>query len=179
MRCGAWGARWWRLGLALGLACGASCQRLTARDAHRLQEPFPSGAPGVPSTDRLAQHLDGLPEPRRHVVATALELVGRTPPGLDCSGLVQHVYAAARLDLPRTVREQLRCGRAVEADDLLPGDLVFFAFERRPADHVAVYAGDGCIVHASSAARAVQLAALGSRPFSTARVATRRLLPDS
>jgi cell wall-associated NlpC family hydrolase len=65
----------------------------------------------------------------------------------------------------------------VAAGDLLPGDLVFFAFERRPADHVGIYAGQGCGVHVASSARRVQVADLGAAAFVRAGAGARRLLP--
>lgn len=46
---------------------------------------------------------------------------------LDCSGLVVVAYRAVGVALPRTTYDQARVGRAVTADQLVPGDLVFFA----------------------------------------------------
>lgn len=174
-----WGVA--RLAAACGVVLvltGPGCRRLTARAAQGLLQPpsTPSGSL-PPSLDRLARQLPDLPPARRQVVAAALDLVGDVDPDLDCSALAQRAYAAAGIGLPRTVREQLRCGQRVAETDLLPGDLVFFAFERRPADHVGVYAGDGCLVHVSSAARQVQVVGLDAAGFARARAGARRLLP--
>jgi len=71
--------------------------------------------------------------------------------GLDCSGLVKHVYAqTADLSLPRTAAEISRLGEPVPREALKPGDLVFFDTLKRPFSHVGIYKGDGRFVHASS-----------------------------
>jgi cell wall-associated NlpC family hydrolase len=148
---------------------------ITAREARWREEGRPRGAPAPavdPSLD-LEASAAALGDPQRTVVQTALALLGSRDSGLDCSSVAAWAWAAAGVQLPRTVVEQLQSGEAVERD-LQPGDLVFFAFRRRPADHVGVYVGGGRIVHASSAAGSVQLAALAAEPFARSRVAARR-----
>jgi cell wall-associated NlpC family hydrolase len=79
---------------------------------------------------------------------------GNTPSeGFDCSGFTKYVLAKYRITIPRTSREQARAGRAVAVDfgSLRPGDLMFFAEPGEAISHVAIYAGDGVIIHASSA----------------------------
>lgn len=79
---------------------------------------------------------------------------GNTPSeGFDCSGFTKYVFAKHRVTLPRTSREQGRAGRAVSADfrSLRPGDLMLFAEPGEAISHVAIYAGDGRIIHSSSA----------------------------
>jgi hypothetical protein len=76
----------------------------------------------------------------------------------DCSYLVQWVYRQLGISLPRTAAEQARfCvenGLTVSAADLVPGDLVFWSYERNgrfmDITHVGIYAGDGKVVDASS-----------------------------
>lgn len=78
---------------------------------------------------------------------------GTTPRGFDCSGFTKYVYAKQGVALPRTSREQVRAGRALPPDfaALRPGDLMMFAEPGEAISHVAIYAGDGIILHASSA----------------------------
>jgi len=79
---------------------------------------------------------------------------GNTPSaGFDCSGFTKYVLAKHRVSLPRTAREQARAGRAVVANfgSLRSGDLMFFAEPGDAISHVAIYSGDGVILHASSA----------------------------
>ncbi|WP_052098195.1 C40 family peptidase [Paenibacillus stellifer] len=76
----------------------------------------------------------------------------------DCSYLVQWVYRQLGIEQPRTAAEQARfCVEndlAVSAADLIPGDLVFWSYERNgrfmDITHVGIYAGDGKVVDASS-----------------------------
>ncbi len=68
---------------------------------------------------------------------------GVTVEGLDCSGLVQVVHRRFGLLIPRDTSEQKDAGEPASLDDGRPGDLLFYD------DHVAIYGGDGTIVHAS------------------------------
>jgi len=71
--------------------------------------------------------------------------------GLDCSALVQKVYAEALgLNLPRTARAQAHAGDKVARKDLKPGDLVFFNTRRRAFSHVGIYLGNDRFLHAPS-----------------------------
>ncbi len=69
--------------------------------------------------------------------------------GADCSGFVQSVYAAFGYSLPRTADVQAECGVEVSLSDLQPGDLLFY-WNGYEIGHVAIYAGDGIVVHASN-----------------------------
>lgn len=64
--------------------------------------------------------------------------------GIDCSGFVQQVYKHFGVSLPRTSGSQRSVGRAVSVSDIQPGDIVCYS------GHVAIYAGNGQIVHASN-----------------------------
>ncbi len=167
--------------MGLSIVCLAGCTAVTGRQARAYEEG--AAAPGtqvaIPevSVSELAADARALPGPERRVVEAALGALDATGPQLDCSSFVVQVFATAGVDLPRTVREQLRRGVPVELDALQPGDLVFFAFAHRPADHVGIYAGRGRVVHVSTAARRVQLAPLGAAPFVSAWAAGRRVVP--
>jgi cell wall-associated NlpC family hydrolase len=88
---------------------------------------------------------------------------GNTPSGFDCSGFTKYVFARHGVTLPRTSREQARAGSAVSLDiaDFLPGDLLLFAEPDEAISHVAIYVGDGQIIHASSAMGEVTYLDLG------------------
>ena len=85
--------------------------------------------------------------------------------GFDCSGFVRYVYARHGVSLPRTAREQATEGRKVAygPGTMLPGDLLFFRLESSKIDHVAIYAGEGRIIHATSSGGAVRYDELDSR----------------
>jgi cell wall-associated NlpC family hydrolase len=157
----------------------AGCTPVTGRQARLYEEGAPPPGTLVPIPDVSVSDLVAaartLPGTERRVVETALAALDATGPQLDCSNFVVQVYATAGVDLPRTVREQLRRGVPVDLDALQPGDLVFFAFAHHPADHVGIYAGRGRVVHVSAATRRVQLAPLGAAPFVSAWAAGRRV----
>jgi len=79
---------------------------------------------------------------------------GSSPAGFDCSGFTSWAYARAGQALPRTSGEQYRQGRAVAAQSLQSGDLVFFGRQGR-VDHVGIYLSGGRFIHSSRSAGGV------------------------
>lgn len=77
---------------------------------------------------------------------------GRT----DCSGFTQQVYRPFGISLPRSAMEQAQFGENVALSDLEVGDLLFYRTYKSDPSHVAIYAGNGQIIHASYAAKKVQ-----------------------
>ena len=71
--------------------------------------------------------------------------------GADCSGFVQSVYANFGVSLPRTSYEQQNAGYEVSYADAQPGDLICYG------GHVAIYMGNGQIVHASNARDGIKI----------------------
>ena len=66
---------------------------------------------------------------------------------VDCSGFTMRVYSrVAGVSLPHHSMSQMNCGSAITYDQLRPGDLVFY----NNPNHVAIYIGNGAIVHAGS-----------------------------
>jgi hypothetical protein len=99
-----------------------------------------------------ARHL-ALPELAQKWFAGAPYLWGgRTEWGIDCSGLVQAVYAARGIKLPRDSDQQFSQGQEIamasDGAGYEAGDLLFFA-ERGRVSHVALWAGAGRIVHSA------------------------------
>ena len=71
--------------------------------------------------------------------------------GLDCSGFVRYVFNDTfGFMLPRRSVEMSQVGATVAANDLRPGDLVFFNTMRHTFSHVGIYIGDNKFVHAPS-----------------------------
>lgn len=70
--------------------------------------------------------------------------------GADCSGFTMYIMKhVAGVHLSHSSRAQANEGRAVSSDEMRPGDLVFYGSGKR-INHVAIYAGDGLVVHASN-----------------------------
>ena len=96
---------------------------------------------------------------RKSIVSSALQYVGNayvyggTDPhtGVDCSGFTRYILShTAGIYLNRTAAAQSAQGRTVSADEAKPGDLVFYSSSGGHVDHVAIYMGDGKVVHASN-----------------------------
>ena len=64
--------------------------------------------------------------------------------GADCSGFVKSVYKSFGYNLPRSSSSQRSAGRKVSYSNKQPGDLICYS------GHIAIYIGNGKIVHASS-----------------------------
>ena len=69
--------------------------------------------------------------------------------GVDCSGFTQQVFGDNGISLARTAADQSQGGQDVSMDDLQAGDLLFYD-NGGYIGHVAIYCGDGTVVHASN-----------------------------
>lgn len=102
-------------------------------------------------------------EMRRGIVDFALQFVGNPyvyggtslTNGADCSGFVMSVFAEFGYELPRVAAAQCSASEKKSIADIEVGDLVFYG--EGCIDHVALYIGDGKIVHASTAATGIKV----------------------
>ena len=78
---------------------------------------------------------------------------GKTPFGIDCSGLTQIVYRIFDYNLPRDAAYQFEHGTDIEFNDLGAGDLAFFENKSGKITHVGILNGQGEIIHASGHVR--------------------------
>ena len=108
--------------------------------------------------EKTRETVDQSAKKRRETVEYALQFVGGryvyggTDPntGVDCSGFTRYIMAnAASINLPHSSRGQSSYGREMTLDQMRPGDLLFYGSGSR-INHVAMYIGDGKIVHAST-----------------------------
>jgi peptidoglycan DL-endopeptidase CwlO len=81
------------------------------------------------------------------------------PDSWDCSGLTMGAWAAGGKSLPHYSVAQYEQSTPISASDLQPGDLVFWGSSSSAGSiyHVALYAGDGMIIHAPRTGRPVSL----------------------
>ncbi|MGW0612642.1 NlpC/P60 family protein [Streptomyces sp. NPDC002788] len=84
------------------------------------------------------------------------------PKSYDCSGLTSQAWMSAGRGIPRTSQEQWRQLRHIDIEDMRPGDLIIYFDD---ASHVAMYVGDGAIVHAPRPGRDITVAGAGSMPI--------------
>jgi len=161
----------------LATGCGSPVTARHARERSGTPPPVP-GATIEGGTDpaSLANEATQLPETRRQIVEVALAMTGASAKRLDCSSFAQEVYGRSRLALPRTTRQQFAVGHEVAMSQLQSGDLIFFAFSKRPVDHVGIYTGNGSFVHVSSSTRTVRLESLSKAIFAKSLVAARRFV---
>jgi len=122
---------------------------------------------------------------RRTIVSTAMDQLGRPyhyggsdPSGFDCSGLVQYSYRSAGLSIPRSTGELRHAGRKINLRDARPGDVLLYRFTDRlhPSMHVAIFLGDGMMVHAPASGGQVETVALNQSPWPERFVSAIRLL---
>lgn len=123
------------------------------------REELPGPGLAVPASGRAAA-----------AVAAARSALGKPyvwgangPSGFDCSGLMQWSYARAGVALPRTSQEQRSAGHHVPLSQARPGDLVTY---RSDASHVAMYMGNGQVIHAPYPGAPVRFDRVGMMPIS-------------
>jgi len=166
-----WFEGWLRHSTIRSLGCELEYQgeRVRLPIGARLA-PLREGGGGVQTADgRLARVVSGVvrSESELHAEARLMAIPqlalrwfggapylwgGRTEWGVDCSGLVQAVYAARGLALPRDSDQQATAGEPVALSGsgagYAVGDLLCFV-ERERISHVALWAGAGRIVHST------------------------------
>ncbi|MGD9970301.1 MAG: C40 family peptidase [Sulfuricurvum sp.] len=114
-------------------------------------------------SDKSPTLVSNLLSAKNRLISRAREFLG-TPYGFgnksgdrtDCSGFTQQVFSQFGISLPHSAAEQAQLGTPVDLKDLQVGDLLFYRTYKSDPSHVAIYAGDGQMIHASYNARRVQ-----------------------
>ena len=104
---------------------------------------------------------------RNAIVAYAKQFIGNPyvwggtslTKGADCSGFVKSVYAHFGISLTRTSASQAGCGTPIAISKLKTGDLVFYARGSK-IYHVAIYIGNGQIIHAIDEHRGIGITSM-------------------
>ncbi|GAB2827828.1 NlpC/P60 family protein [Streptomyces chlorus] len=120
------------------------------------------GAPGAPGAGRTPSAAGD------RALRYAVEQIGKPygwgaegPEAYDCSGLTSEAWRAAGTPVPRTSQEQWARLERVPLDALRPGDLVVYFPD---ATHVALYLGDGRVVHAPRPGARVKISPIAANP---------------
>lgn len=95
--------------------------------------------------------------------------------GADCSGFVYAVYKQFGYTLPRVSRDQSKSAGVAEVtpnlSNLQPGDLIFYGDSSGRVDHVAMYIGNGKVVHASNYREGIKISSYNYRtPINARRI---------
>ena len=127
----------------------------------------------------IARALDAVLDRALSLRGTRYRAGGTSPEtGFDCSGFVGFLYRdIVGFQLPRSAHEIWRFGKAVERDDLRPGDLVFYNTMRRPYSHVGIYLGGNQFVHAPTAGGVVRVVNMNERYWATRWNGAKRFAP--
>ncbi|MFE5759049.1 NlpC/P60 family protein [Streptomyces massasporeus] len=128
---------------------------------------------GTPTARTLTPSAEGRRTPTpsaegRRAVRYAVRQLGKPyewgaegPKTYDCSGLTWQAWAEAGTPVPRTSQEQWKRLERIPLDELRPGDLVVY-FPK--ATHVALYLGDGMVVHAPRPGAKVKVSPIAANP---------------
>lgn len=110
------------------------------------------------------QYGQGVSDVRVDLVQYALQFVGNPyvwggtslTNGADCSGFVLSVFANYGISLPHHSGSQAGCGTKISSSEARPGDLFFYG-NGSTINHVAIYIGNGQVVHASSPSSGIKI----------------------
>lgn len=103
------------------------------------------------------QYGEGVSDVRVSIVQYAKQFLGNPyvwggtslTNGADCSGFTMSIYAKYGVGLPHSSRAQANCGTRISASEARPGDLFFYG-NGSGINHVAMYIGNGQVIHAST-----------------------------
>ncbi len=151
--------------MAIGItACHSSKKVVKGNDGVSVQKvDYGAMKSDVESRDYDLPAIGALIEEAVRWLGVPYKYGGNDKHGVDCSGLTSQVFLKSlNVKMPRTSREQQQWCDNIKKDNLLPGDLVFFATgsNRNRVSHVGIYIGNGDIIHASSS-RGVIVSSLG------------------
>jgi cell wall-associated NlpC family hydrolase len=131
------------------------------------------------------QHLRDENSTRRSIVETAEKFIGvsylwggaSAKDGFDCSGLTMTVYRHNGLNLPRTSFQQWKVGKPVLLNQLIKGDLVFFATTGwKKISHVGIYIGNNKFIHAPGSGKKICIDSLLGKYYHSSYVGARTYL---
>jgi gamma-D-glutamyl-L-lysine dipeptidyl-peptidase len=103
-----------------------------------------------PLTDQNKNSLEEIVRIAKQFVNSPYLWGGRSPYGIDCSGLSQVVYKILGYSIPRDAGQQVKIGEPVDFINMVqPGDLAFFDNEEEIITHVGIIIENGKILHSS------------------------------
>ena len=148
-----------------------------------ISQDYVTLAQALPTAKTIEQvkYGDGVSDVRASVVSYALQFVGNRyvwggtslEKGIDCSGFTMRILGKYGISLPHSSRAQPSYGTKISASEAKPGDLFFYG-SGRSISHVAIYIGNGQIVHASNKRDGIKV----SNAYYRNPICVTRYLPD-
>ena len=148
-----------------------------------ISQDYVTLAQALPTAKTIEQvkYGDGVSDVRASVVSYALQFVGNRyvwggtslENGVDCSGFTMRILGKYGISLPHSSKAQPSYGTKISASEAKPGDLFFYG-SGRSISHVAIYIGNGQIVHASNKRDGIKV----SNAFYRNPICVARYLPD-
>lgn len=148
-----------------------------------ISQDYVTLAQALPTAKTIEQvkYGDGVSDVRASVVSYALQFVGNRyvwggtslENGVDCSGFTMRILGKYGISLPHSSRAQPSYGTKISASEAKPGDLFFYG-SGRSISHVAIYIGNGQIVHASNKRDGIKV----SNAYYRNPICVVRYLPD-
>lgn len=148
-----------------------------------ISQDYVTLAQALPTAKTIEQvkYGDGVSDVRASVVSYALQFVGNRyvwggtslENGIDCSGFTMRILGKYGISLPHSSKAQPSYGTKISASEAQPGDLFFYG-SGRSISHVAIYIGNGQIVHASNKRDGIKV----SNAFYRSPICVTRYLPD-
>lgn len=148
-----------------------------------ISQDYVTLAQALPTAKTIEQvkYGDGVSDVRASVVSYALQFVGNRyvwggtslENGVDCSGFTMRILGKYGISLPHSSKAQPSYGTKISASEANPGDLFFYG-GGRSISHVAIYIGNGQIVHASNKRDGIKV----SNAYYRNPICVARYLPD-
>mgnify|MGYP003269507388 FL=1 len=148
-----------------------------------ISQDYVTLAQALPTAKTIEQvkYGDGVSDVRASVVSYALQFVGNRyvwggtslENGVDCSGFTMRILGKYGISLPHSSKAQPSYGTKISASEAKPGDLFFYG-SGSSISHVAIYIGNGQIVHASNKRDGIKV----SNAFYRNPICVARYLPD-
>lgn len=148
-----------------------------------ISQDYVTLAQALPTAKTIEQvkYGDGVSDVRTSVVSYALQFVGNRyvwggtslENGIDCSGFTMRILGKYGISLPHSSKAQPSYGTKISASEAKPGDLFFYG-SGRSISHVAIYIGNGQIVHASNKRDGIKV----SNAYYRNPICVTRYLPD-
>lgn len=148
-----------------------------------ISQDYVTLAQALPTAKTIEQvkYGDGVSNVRASVVSYALQFVGNRyvwggtslEKGIDCSGFTMRILGKYGISLPHSSKAQPSYGTKISASEAKPGDLFFYG-SGRSISHVAIYIGNGQIVHASNKRDGIKV----SNAYYRNPICVARYLPD-